>query len=52
VIHVLVSACLLGERVRYNGTDARCPSGVLDRWAGRAGLPLPQLLIEHVNVVA
>jgi uncharacterized protein YbbK (DUF523 family) len=29
---VLVSACLLGERVRYNGADAASASGVLARW--------------------
>ncbi|HEX6739834.1 MAG TPA: DUF523 domain-containing protein [Vicinamibacteria bacterium] len=29
---VLVSACLLGERVRYNGADAASASAVLARW--------------------
>lgn len=29
---VLVSACLLGEPVRYDGTDNRVPSSILDRW--------------------
>jgi uncharacterized protein YbbK (DUF523 family) len=53
MIKVLVSACLLGERVRFHGGDASCASEVLDRWAaeGRivpvcpevaAGLPVPR----------
>lgn len=53
MIRVLVSSCLLGEAVRYHGGDARCESGVLDRWRaeGRlvpicpetaAGLPVPR----------
>jgi uncharacterized protein YbbK (DUF523 family) len=57
VIKVLVSACLLGERVRYNGADARCASDVLERWAreGRlvpfcpevaGGLPVPRPAAE------
>jgi uncharacterized protein YbbK (DUF523 family) len=57
MIKVLVSACLLGERVRYNGNDARCPSDILDRWArqGRlvpfcpevaGGLPVPRPAAE------
>lgn len=29
---VLVSACLLGEPVRYDGTDNRVPSDILERW--------------------
>jgi uncharacterized protein YbbK (DUF523 family) len=32
MVKVLVSACLLGERVRYHGGDAACASDVLDRW--------------------
>ncbi|MCC6333029.1 MAG: DUF523 domain-containing protein [Myxococcales bacterium] len=50
---VLVSACLLGERVRYDGSDERVDSGVLARWEaeGRVvrvcpevagGLPVPR----------
>lgn len=57
MIKVLVSACLLGERVRYNGADARCASDVLERWAreGRllpfcpevaGGLPVPRPAAE------
>src|SRR5688572_6402988 len=57
MVKVLVSACLLGERVRYNGADARCPSDVLERWAreGRlvpfcpevaGGLPVPRPAAE------
>jgi uncharacterized protein YbbK (DUF523 family) len=50
---VLVSACLLGEAVRYDGGDKRCDHEVLQRWIreGRAvpvcpevagGLPVPR----------
>ena len=50
---VLVSACLLGEQVRYNGGDKRCGHPVLLRWLreGRVvsvcpevagGLPVPR----------
>lgn len=35
---VLVSACLLGERVRYNGNDAASASPVLARWLGEGRL--------------
>ena len=49
----MVSACLLGQPVRYHGGDVPCPSAVLDRWRaeGRlvaacpetaAGLPVPR----------
>ena len=57
---VLVSACLLGEPVRYNGRDKRCEHDVLDRWLreGRVvavcpevagGLPVPRPPAEIVN---
>src|SRR5437588_1076912 len=50
---VLVSACLLGEPVRYNGGDKRCDHEILQRWMreGRVvpvcpevagGLPVPR----------
>jgi len=29
---ILVSACLLGQAVRYNATDKRCDDRVLRRW--------------------
>ncbi len=29
---VLVSACLLGQAVRYNGGDKRCDHDILQRW--------------------
>ena len=32
MIRVLVSSCLLGERVRYHGGDARRDDPVLERW--------------------
>jgi uncharacterized protein YbbK (DUF523 family) len=38
MIRVLVSACLLGERVRYDGRDARCQNDYLSRWAGEGRL--------------
>lgn len=37
---VLVSACLLGERVRYDGKDKRATHPLLQRWA-EAGLIVP-----------
>jgi uncharacterized protein YbbK (DUF523 family) len=54
VIRVLVSACLLGEKVRYNGADAASAHPILARWlaegrlvpfcpevAGGLGVPRP-----------
>jgi uncharacterized protein YbbK (DUF523 family) len=54
MIRVLVSACLLGEKVRYNGADATAASPILARWlaeqrivpmcpevAGGLGVPRP-----------
>jgi uncharacterized protein YbbK (DUF523 family) len=54
MIRVLVSACLLGEKVRYNGADAASGSGILAEWlaeervvpfcpevAGGLGVPRP-----------
>jgi len=59
MIRVLVSACLLGEKVRYNGADARRPAAVLDGWsaegrvvafcpevAGGLGVPRPAAEIQ------
>jgi uncharacterized protein YbbK (DUF523 family) len=34
VIRVLVSACLLGEKVRYNGADAASGDRILREWVG------------------
>lgn len=50
---VLVSACLLGQPVRYDGRDARVESGILERWRAEGrivsicpevagGLPTPR----------
>ena len=58
MIRVLVSACLLGERVRYNGAEATSESPVLARWTaeGRVvpfcpevagGLGVPRPPAEH-----
>lgn len=57
MIKVLVSACLLGERVRYDGTAASCDVDALRRWAAEsrivpfcpevaAGLSIPRLPAE------
>jgi uncharacterized protein YbbK (DUF523 family) len=57
---VLVSACLLGEAVRYNGGDMRCDDDILQRWLreGRVisvcpevagGLPVPRPRAEIAN---
>ncbi len=57
---VLVSSCLLGEPVRYNGCDKRCDDEILHRWLreGRVmpicpevagGLPVPRPPAEIVN---
>ena len=54
---VLVSACLLGERVRHNGAHKRCDDDILVRWQqqGRVvavcpevagGLPVPRPAAE------
>jgi uncharacterized protein YbbK (DUF523 family) len=51
--YIIVSACLLGEPVRYNGGDKRCNDPILQRWVreGRVaavcpetggGLPVPR----------
>jgi len=56
-IKVLVSACLVGEPVRYDGKDARCPDVILEKWRieGRlvpicpevaGGLPVPRTRSE------
>ena len=53
MIKILISACLLGERVRYHGGDAAVSDRILDRWRreGRlvpfcpevaGGLPVPR----------
>lgn len=59
MIRILVSACLLGERVRYNGADATASSPILTRWladgrivpfcpevAGGLGVPRPAAEIQ------
>jgi len=35
---ILISACLLGERVRYHGGDARCEHPTLRRWQAEGRL--------------
>lgn len=53
MIRVLVSSCLLGEPVRYNGSDANAKSSTLERWKAEGrlipfcpeiagGLPVPR----------
>ena len=57
---ILLSACLAGHRVRYNGTDKSCTANLLQQWReeGRlvihcpelaAGLETPRLSAEMVN---
>ncbi len=57
MIRVLVSSCLLGEPVRYDGTGARAESSILDRWQAEGrmitfcpetagGLPVPRPPME------
>lgn len=57
---VLVSACLLGAPVRYNGSDVPCDHAILQRWLreGRVvsfcpevagGLPVPRPPAEIIN---
>jgi uncharacterized protein YbbK (DUF523 family) len=59
MVRVLVSACLLGEKVRYNGNAATSPSPVLTKWlaerrivpfcpelAGGLGVPRPPAEIQ------
>ncbi|MGY0216201.1 DUF523 domain-containing protein [Endozoicomonadaceae bacterium StTr2] len=54
---ILVSSCLLGNKVRYNGKDLRCDNDILQQWLneGRvipfcpevsAGLPTPRAPAE------
>jgi uncharacterized protein YbbK (DUF523 family) len=45
MIRVLVSSCLLGEKVRYHGEDAACESSVLEHWLleGRVVAACPEL---------
>ncbi len=53
MVKVLVSACLLGEKVRYHGGDASCIHPLLERWLAEGrivrvcpevagGLPVPR----------
>ncbi|MBX7219178.1 MAG: DUF523 domain-containing protein [Blastocatellia bacterium] len=53
MITVLVSSCLVGNPVRYNGVDVPCPSSILDAWKAEnrivpvcpevaGGLPIPR----------
>jgi uncharacterized protein YbbK (DUF523 family) len=35
---ILISACLLGERVRYHGGDAQCEHPILHRWLAEGRL--------------
>jgi uncharacterized protein YbbK (DUF523 family) len=64
MVRVLVSACLLGERVRYDGRDAAAHDDVLARWsaegrivrfcpelAGGLAVPRPPAEIRGASVV-
>ncbi len=57
---ILISGCLIGQKVRYHGKDALCQHGILDKWQqeGRlvavcpevsAGLPVPRPSSEIVG---
>lgn len=65
MIKILVSACLLGENVRYNGASAPAHHDVLARWldegrvvrfcpevAGGLGVPRPAAEIESADGAA
>jgi uncharacterized protein YbbK (DUF523 family) len=43
---ILVSACLLGDKVRYNGADKRCDDPILQGWIreGRVVSACPEVL--------
>jgi len=42
---ILISACLLGEKVRYHGGHAYCANSILDKWKeeGRLVLICPEI---------
>src|SRR3990167_4805177 len=57
---ILVSACLLGKKVRYHGNDALCDNAILEKWKQEnrlvvicpevsAGLPVPRPSCEIVG---
>lgn len=57
---IMVSACLLGERVRFNGTDSSCESTILNHWLDErriisfcpeveGGLSVPRPPAEIIN---
>lgn len=60
MLKILVSACLLGDRVRYNGSDVPCESNLLDLWKSEeriipfcpevaGGFPVPRPATEIVG---
>ena len=64
MIRVLVSACLLGDTVRYNGKDSAASSEILNRWrvegrivpfcpevAGGLGVPRPPAEIVNARLL-
>ena len=57
---ILVSACLLGQKVRYHGGDALCDHPVITKWQHErriiaicpevsAGLPIPRTACEIIG---
>ena len=59
---ILISSCLIGEPVRYNGVDKRCDAEILLRWRGEGrlvpvcpevsgGLPVPRPPAEIANAM-
>jgi uncharacterized protein YbbK (DUF523 family) len=60
MLKILISACLLGDRVRYNGSDVPCESDLLDQWKAEGriiqfcpevagGFPVPRPVAEIVG---
>ena len=65
MIKILISSCLLGERVRYHGGDAALADPILERWrregrlvpfcpevAGGLGVPRPPAEIQGAGGIA
>jgi len=57
---ILISGCLIGQKVRYHGNDALCRSSILERWQQEnrlvaicpeiaGGLPVPRASCEIVG---
>ncbi|MBW2249821.1 MAG: DUF523 domain-containing protein [Deltaproteobacteria bacterium] len=60
MVRILVSACLMGERVRYDGAKVSCNSAILNSWKDKGlivtfcpevagNLPVPRLPAEIIK---